>query len=357
MSIKKTPLYEAHLELRAKMVPFARFEMPVSYQTPIQEHRQVLDSCGVFDVSHMGRIQISGPDAGVFLEGLATNTLASKQVHSATYTLFCNENGGVIDDLIVLKEEPSLYSIIANSSNREKDLAHLKLQAKKFDVNITPLYEQEGILAVQGPAAKDCLEKIFSPGPLPQPMKISYGSFQGSTILISGTGYTGTLGYELFIPNTLLLPVWKALIDANAVPVGLAARDLLRLEMGYALYGHELSEEISALETVSAWTIKWQKETFLGKKALMQHRLESRRFPIGLVLKEPGVPREGYRLFKEGQFIGKVTSGTYSPVLSCGIALGLSDLPLQLGDSIQVEIRQRKVNAEIVSLPFVRRLK
>jgi len=350
----KTGLYERHVALGAKMVDFAGWEMPVQYRGVIQEHLAVREKVGIFDVSHMGRVLLTGPDAETLLDRLSTNAIKGKKNGSATYTVWCHENGGVVDDLIVYKEGPERFFVVVNASNREKDLAHMQKESKDFDVTIQPLYE-DGILAVQGPLAKQTLAGIFPEALEVKPMRFTTANFKGEEVILSGTGYTGSGGFELYGPTSIIVKLWDRLIEDGVEPIGLAARDTLRLEMGFALYGHELSDEVLASETVSAWTIKWNKEHFIGKEAL--EKKGQNRFEVGVVLRDRGIAREGYPVLRNGKTIGTVTSGTRSPCLQQAIAMILVEDNLQQGDNVEVEIRGKPVLAEVVSLPFWRNKK
>lgn len=350
----KTPLHDRHIALKAKMVPFAGWQMPVHYRGILEEHRAVRERVGVFDVSHMGRIQISGLDAERLLDFLSTNTIKGKKEGSATYTVWCNSQGGAVDDVLVYKETSDRFFVVVNASNREKDLAHLQQEGMGYRVEITPYYE-DMILAVQGPQAQEILAPFFPEIVEILPKTFRSFTYQGEEVLVSATGYTGSSGFELFGPPAPLLMLWDQLIGKRVEPVGLGARDTLRLEMGYALYGHELSETIAPTESVSAWTVKWDKGDFLGKQALLT--LENspyKRSQAGIILQDPGVAREGYPVLRGGEKIGHVTSGTFSPSLRQPIALVMIEEGVEEGTVIEVEIRGRKVAAKVIELPFWR---
>lgn len=355
----KTALYEAHHTLGAKMVEFAGWMMPLYYQGIIPEHLAVREKVGLFDVSHMGRILVEGKDAESLLDYLSTNRIQGKPSLSATYTVWSRANGGSVDDLIVYKRDPLHFFVIVNASNREKDLAHLQEQSKEFAVTITPRYTEEAILSLQGPNAVPLLCSLFPAAQSLKPMQFCDQSYRDQGIMISCTGYTGAGGYEIYGPQQLLVTLWQELLDTGKpfgiTPAGLGARDTLRLEMGYALYGHEISEEIAATESVAAWAVKWEKERFLGRESLKA--LEDsgkKRSEYGIVLLDQGIARADYLVKKQGRTIGRVTSGTYSPTLKQAIALILVDVPLKEGDLIQVEIREHLCNAKVVKLPFLR---
>ncbi len=330
----RTALYDQHVALGAKMVDFAGWEMPLQYQGVIQEHLAVREKVGVFDVSHMARIEIRGEKAGEFLNYLSTNIISSKP-YKATYTVWCDEQGMCIDDLIVYKVDDQHYFVVVNASNRQKDLDHLKKYAS--DLEIIPKFEDE-ILAIQGPLAKAALIKHFPQIEDLRPMQF----MQHNSLYIAATGYTGSGGYEVYGPS--LSTLFSSLIEEGVEPIGLAARDTLRLEMGFALYGHELTEKIRACDTVSAWTIKQKKDSFLGKEAL----LNPSHYQYGIILEDKRIARQGDKV----QSMGVVTSGSYSPSLEKPIALIMVDQQLKPGDQVSVTIRDRENIGHVVSLPF-----
>lgn len=355
----RTPLYDQHLALGAKFIDFCGWEMPLHYsQGILAEHHAVRSSAGIFDVSHMGRVAIEGPDAEALLDYLSTNKICGKPNYSAVYTVWCNERGGSVDDLIAYRYHAGRYFVIVNASNRAKDVAHLRHQAERFNVEIHECFLHEGILAVQGPQAKGLVTELFPAATSLKPMHFVETDYHGKQLIIAETGYTGAKGVELYVPQEILLDVWQALMVLGAhgrlVPVGLGARDTLRLEMGYALYGHELNEDIAPTESVAAWTVKLDKGDFLGKEALVAlQKSQHARHACGIVLTDPGVARENYEVYHEGTCIGRVTSGTHSPTLNQSVALILTDSKLQLGDQLQIKIRQRFVNAAVSKLPFI----
>lgn len=350
----KTLLYDRHRALGAKIVDFCGWEMPIQYQGIIPEHHAVRQNVGMFDVSHMGRILVSGKDAEKFLDYLSTNTITGKKNLTATYTVWCLESGGCVDDVIIYKQDSEHFFVIVNAGNREKDLKHLKLFAQSFDLQIQDRYAEEGILAVQGPLAAPIIEKIFEEAKTLKPMHFVSTTYCGESLVLSATGYTGAGGFELYASNTLIVQLWDRLLLEGVSPIGLGARDTLRLEMGYALYGHELSEEIAANESVSAWTIKWNKPDFMGKAALSSlEQSPAKRFEYGIILLEPGIARVDYEVFYQEKRIGKVLSGTLSPTLNKAIAIVLVHEKLQIGTIVEVQIRQHRVKAQVVKLPFL----
>lgn len=269
----KTGLYARHVALGAKIVEFAGWQMPLQYQGILAEHHAVRQAVGLFDVSHMGRIKVSGPDAERLLEYVSTNRISGKPAGSATYTVWCYPHGGSVDDVIVFKVDDAHFFVIVNAANRDKDLIHLITQSElqRCDVKIEERFSGAGILALQGPAAEPLLARF-----IPQVTTLKAMHFLSLSDreehYVSRTGYTGAGGFEIYASETRILEWWDKFLDKgkeyHLQPAGLGARDTLRLEMGFALYGHELSDTISPIESVSSWTVKWNKPDFLGKEAL-----------------------------------------------------------------------------------------
>lgn len=349
----KTVLYDTHCALGAKMVDFAGWMMPVQYQGILAEHNAVRHHAGIFDVSHMGRVVVTGPDSEKFLDYLCTNTIVGKQDGTATYTVLAEAAGGSVDDVIVYKWNAESYFVICNASNRGKDLQHMQEVGRAFDVQISDRFAQEGILSIQGPAAMKIVAEIFPQAAQLKPMHFCEAQFNKETLIVSATGYTGEKGVEIYASNPVVNILWEQFLSLGAVPVGLGARDTLRLEMGYALYGHELSDTIAATESVSAWTVKWNKD-FLGKEALKAlENSPEKRSEHGVVLLDPGVARAGYEVVHNGKVIGSVTSGTHSPTLNQSIAIVLVKAKLKIDDVVEIKIRSQLCKAKVVDLPFV----
>lgn len=343
------------------MVDFCGWEMPIQYQGIIQEHHAVRLAVGLFDVSHMGRIVVQGADAEAFLDYLSTNIIKGKKDGTATYTVLCDAQGFCVDDVIVYRVHVDDFFVIVNAGNREKDLAHLRKESVRYDVQIQDRYEGEGILALQGPLAEPLLSRFFPVASQLKPMHFIEVKDQGMPLIISRTGYTGAGGYELYGPEERIVYWWDTLLEGGKaegiVPAGLGARDTLRLEMGYALYGHEINETIAPSESVAGWAVKMGKDRFLGKEALAALAKSGRsRFEYGVVLQEPGVAREGYPVLLEGRTVGKVTSGTFSPTLQQAIAIVLVDTALQPDALVSIQIRQNRCAAKVIQLPFLRGL-
>jgi len=351
--IKKTLLYERHCALGAKMADFYGWQMPIQYKGALAEHNAVRKGAGLFDVSHMGRIKISGKEAKPFISYLATNKIRK----TTTYTVLADEKGGSVDDVLIFQEDPENFCLVANASNRQKDLEHIQKTAKPYAVEVAPLFDKEGILALQGPEAAALLATLFPEAEKLKPFSFIQIAYKGGALFLSRTGYTGEDGFEIYVPNSLIGELWDHLLASKiAMPAGLGARDTLRLEMGLALYGHELSDKIAPTESVSRWTVKFDKEAFLGKEALL--KLEDspeKRNAYGALLLDRGIAREGHPVFYREKKIGEVTSGTHSPTLKRSIALLLVSETLSFDEEVEIEIRGRRCRAQISKLPFLQR--
>lgn len=355
----KTALYERHVALNARIGAFAGWEMPLYYKGVLAEHFAVRRAVGLFDVSHMGLIEITGQDAEVFLDYVSTNLMVSRPDFTAIYTVLSSETGGSIDDAVVFRVQPDHFFLVTNAINRQTDLEHLKKHAKGYRVSIQPLFETHGILALQGPRARAVVTRLLGYEPRLNVMQFTMKDYAGEKLLISRTGYTGSFGYEFIGTTKVIVQLWDALLEVGKEeglePAGLAARDMLRLEGGYALYGNELSLDIAPTESVSEWTVRWKKASFLGRESLI--RLETspkKRFQKGIVLLEKGIPRKGYPVYKQGRRIGVVTSGTHSPCLGHGIAIIMTTGALAFGEKVEVDVRGNRLTGEVVKLPFFR---
>lgn len=353
----RTALYDRHVALGAKMVEFAGWEMPLSYAGVVAEHLGVRREVGLFDVSHMGYIEIKGDGAEGYLDFVSTNVIRDRPDLSAIYTVFSSDSGGCIDDAIVFRRRANHFFLVVNASNRQRDLEHFRRVAKGYRVSIMPGYETHSILALQGPAAKGLLARVLGYEIPLKAMQFSIKDFDGDELIISRTGYTGSFGYELIGARDLIVRLWDALLENgkedHIQPAGLGARDTLRLEAGYALFGHELAADIAPTESVSEWTVRWKKSQFLGREALIRLAANpKKRSQHAIALIEKGVPRQGNCLYRGGRQIGIVTSGSFSPCLNRGIAIVMVTDNLALGEKVDVEIRGQKVPSEVVKLPF-----
>lgn len=341
---KRTPLYDRHAALNAKIVPFGGWDMPVQYQGIAQEHLAVREHAGAFDVSHMAIVEVKGPDALPYLEHLVPNRVSRLKPGQALYTQILNPEGGTLDDLIVYALE-GRYFLVVNAGNADQDLAWLH-QQQKGDVTARHLREW-GLLAVQGPEAEQTLARLVD---VPLSTIPYFGLWEGAGMVISRTGYTGEDGFELFLPHAGLVPMWDQLMAADVMPCGLGARDSLRLEAAYPLYGHELDPNTTPLEAGLGWSVKLEKGDFIGREALLARHPQKRL--IGFHLEGRALPRQGYPILMAGQPVGEVTSGTLSPMLQ--VPIGLGYIKPEAQGPLTVEIRGKQCSLEIVALPFYR---
>ena len=357
--MKKTVLFDRHEKLNAKIVDFAGFLMPVSYSSVNEEHLHVRNNVGVFDVSHMGEIEISGSNSLNLVQYLCSNDISKLKIGKAQYNCLTNDKGGIIDDLIVYRVESEKYLLIVNASNILKDWEWINKQNIKFNSLIVNLSDKLSLLAVQGPKAQALCQKFTSEdlSLLPN-YSFIISSFAGiENIIISKTGYTGSGGFELYIPNKNAIDIWDALFNCKGFdlkPIGLAARDTLRIEMGYCLYGNDIDEGTSPEEANLRWITKVD-TSFIGHEIIdKQIKKGSKRKLIGFKLIEKSIPRSGYEVFDiNSKLIGKVTSGTFSPVLKKGIGLAYLDSVNIKDDLIYIKIRNNLSKAEIVKTPFI----
>lgn len=358
--MKKTKFYNIHEKLGAKIVEFAGFYMPVQYSSIIAEHKVVRNTVGVFDVSHMGEAFISGEKALEFIQHITINDASKLTPGRVQYSAMCYPDGGIVDDLLVYKLSNNNFMLVINASNTEKDLNWM-IQNNKFDVTIENLSDEYSLLAVQGPNAKEVVQKICD-----RELNLEYYHFftakvAGYDMIVSRTGYTGEIGYELYSKGdeSIAEHVWNELFNAGKEygiqPVGLGARDSLRLEMGYCLYGNDIDQTTNPLEAGLGWITKLNKPEFIGKEALQKIRQEGlKRKLIALDSGEKAFPRHGYDLTSAGRKIGTITSGTVSPVLDKPIALGYAEAEFTEENSVvNFLIRGKEIPAKVVKLPFV----
>ena len=354
--MRKTPLYQSHMALGAKMVPFAGFAMPVQYTGVVREHLAVRNQAGLFDVSHMGEFLVSGPQAVDLIQYVFSNDVKRLDIGQAQYGYMPNAKGGVIDDLLVYRIDNQSYLLVVNAANIEKDWNWLVTHNKVFGASLQNQSDQWSLLALQGPQATSVLAKLTDTdiGSIPF-YRFDYGKVAGiDQVLISATGYTGSGGYELYIPNEGAEKIWNSLIQNGAEPCGLAARNTLRIEMGYCLYGNDIDDTTSPLSAGLSWCTAFSKE-FVSKEIIEQQKVVGiAKKRVGFVLNERGIPRQGYALTDEsGNDIGIVTSGTQSPSLEKGIGMGyINREQAVVGNTIYVVIRNKQISATITSLPF-----
>ena len=356
--LQHTPLYKKHLEEGAHMVNFAGYEMPLHYGSQLEEHLRVRNDAGIFDVSHMGIIDINGVDAKDFLKILLANNIEKlKTPGTALYSCMLNEQGGVIDDLIAYYLALNQYRLVVNAGTKEKDLTGIQHLAKDFSVEVLPRVDL-GIIAIQGPRAKEKTGKAYPQFKNEIDALAPFHFFQKQGFLIANTGYTGEDGLEVILPQEQSLAFWEAVRSEGVFPIGLGARDTLRLEAGLNLYGQDMDESTTPLESHLAWTLAFEPKDrqFIGRQALeLQKERGVKRKLVGLILEDKGIMRSHQTLLLGNQPVGEVTSGTYSPTLKQSIGFARIDLEKTQGcQGLMVDIRGKHCPAKIVQPPFLR---
>ena len=361
-NIKRTKFYNCHIQSSAKMVDFAGFEMPIQYSSIIAEHKLVRESVGMFDVSHMGEIIIKGDKALEHVQYITVNDASKLDIGKVQYSAMCYENGGIVDDLLVYKLTEDEYMLVVNGANKDKDYDWI-VKNNIFGTDVIDQSESYSLLAVQGPNSQNVIEKFLG-----RDVEIEFYTFFISNsfntdIIVSRTGYTGELGYELYFQGNsdTAEKIWNELLEAgkeyDIAPVGLGCRDSLRLEMGYCLYGNDIDETTTTLEAGLGWITKLKKENFIGREFLIDQKGNCiKRKLMPLILEGRAFPRKDYKINKNGGSIGQITSGTISPILNKPIALGYVDIEYAKPDEeVEVEIRNKTFNARITKLPFVKK--
>ncbi|NLV91409.1 MAG: glycine cleavage system aminomethyltransferase GcvT [Firmicutes bacterium] len=360
---QKTPLYEAHRGLGARIVEYAGWLMPVQYSGVLEEHKTVREKAGIFDLSHMGEIRISGSKAHDFLQGCTTNDLERLEVGQIQYSLLCNEEGGIVDDILIYRH-PWGYELVVNAANKDKDLRWLRRHRPERGVVIDDVSNETALIAVQGPASEEILVKTLGP----EIAELRYytfmmSSYQGKQIMISRTGYTGEDGFEIYLPPAVATMLWKRIMafgKEDLIPVGLGARDTLRLEMGYCLYGNDISERTNPLEAGLGWIVKLDKD-FIGRDAIaaikesgVTRKLVAITIPPQVEGRRAGIPRMGYPVYVGDTLVGEVTSGTWSPTLQQPICLAYVPAEYsQEGQQLEIEVRRTRMPGTVVKKPFV----
>jgi aminomethyltransferase len=359
--MNKTALFDKHVALGAKMVPFAGFEMPVQYTGVTEEHLAVREKVGIFDVSHMGQFFIEGAAAKELLQFVGTNNVEALENGKAQYTCLPNGNGGIVDDLIVYKMTDEKYFLVVNASNIEKDWNHISKHNEKFGAKMTNASAQMSLIAIQGPKATETLQKLTDQNLSEIPYyHFKEGKIAGvAEVIISNTGYTGSGGFEIYFENKNAVKIWDAISEAGLefglIPCGLASRDTLRLEKGFCLYGNDIDDSTSPLEAGLGWITKFDKD-FLDKARFAKQKEEGiTRKLVGFEMQEKAIPRHDYLVVDAaGNEIGKVTSGTMSPLKKIGIGLAYVATPNHKMDSeIYITIRNKNILAKVVKTPFV----
>ncbi|SEK19241.1 aminomethyltransferase [Maribacter orientalis] len=358
--MKNTALTKTHESLGAKMVPFAGYNMPVSYEGVNAEHETVRKGVGVFDVSHMGEFLISGPNALSLIQKVTSNDASKLTIGRAQYSCLPNETGGIVDDLIVYRIKEEQYLLVVNASNIDKDWAHISSYNNEFKADMKNISEGYSLLAIQGPKAVEAMQPLTSI----DLSAIKFYHFEVADfagiehVIISATGYTGSGGFEIYCKNEDVKQIWDKVFEAGAdfgiKPIGLAARDTLRLEMGYCLYGNDIDDTTSPIEAGLGWITKFTKD-FVNSEALEKEKKHGpERKLVAFELDERGIPRHGYDIVDgNGKTIGIVTSGTMSPSMGTGIGLGyVPPIFSEIGSKIQIQIRKNVIPATVVKLPF-----
>ncbi len=353
MTLLKTSLHDDHLSLKAKMAPFAGFDMPIQYTSVKEEVLAIRNAVGIFDVSHMGEFIVTGPDAVNFVDFIMTNDFKNAEMLKAVYSPLCRDNGTVIDDLIAYKLGAERVLICVNAANIEKDWNWINSKTNGFKIDLKNHSDEYSLVAVQGPKTEELLTKmeILDKSEFPY-YSIREATFNGETLILARTGYTGEDGFEIFASHKMIKKLWTKMIANGAIPCGLAARDVLRLEVCYPLYGHELTDDVTPLDTGLAWTVKLDKPNFIAKAALETYKPKYQLLKLSL---EKGIPRVGYSVLNSNkEIIGKVTSGTMSVVNNRGIALALVDKTKILADKKYfIDIRNQQYEASVHTKAFV----
>ncbi|KYZ75863.1 glycine cleavage system protein T [Anaerosporomusa subterranea] len=363
MSAKQTPLYETHVRYGGKIVEFGGWLLPVQYSGIKEEHHAVRTKAGLFDVSHMGEVLVSGPDALAFLQKLVTNDVAKLQINQILYTPMCYLDGGTVDDLLVYKQADNEYLLVINAANIEKDWQWMQENVKGFEATLTNLSDATAQLALQGPLAETILAKLTD-APLAE---IKYYWFMpevsvaGKTVLVSRTGYTGEDGFEIYCKPEDASFLWEAIMEAGRpfglLPAGLGCRDTLRFEACLPLYGHELSATMSPIEAGIGFFVKLDKGDFNGREVLQEQKTNgTKRKIVGFVMVDRGIARAEYPVLAAGVHIGVVTTGSYTPTLNKNLGLALIQADYaKIGQTIEIDIRGKQLSAEIIAKPFYKR--
>ena len=360
-TLKRTPLYDTHVSLGGRMVPFAGWEMPIQYGSILDEARAVRTGCGIFDVSHMGRVRIEGPAAAAFLDSLLSADIAGLRIGRARYNLVCDQQGGIIDDALVYRLSEERYLLVPNASNTRLVLSWLdRWSSERRGLSIQDITEDYSMIAFQGPGAVAVMDQLC---PLPpsslRPFACAETQVVGKEALLCRTGYTGEDGFEIILPKEDAPELWRLLMEGGARPVGLGARDVLRLEAGLLLHGNDMSTEVNPYEAGLERFVVPEKEGYVAGDALRRVKEAgvSRRL-VGFQMVDRGIPRHGYAIMDGSSQIGEVTSGGHSPTLDTDIGLGYVPVGLgSPGSRFQIDIRGRAVAAEVVPLPFYSRRK
>lgn len=358
---KRTPLYDTHRSLGARIIEFGGWDMPVQYSGILAEHQAVRTKAGLFDLSHMGEVEVSGPHALEALQELVVTDVVRIQLGQAQYSLMCYPDGGIVDDIIIYRRAEDRFFVCVNAANIRKDFEWM-MQHNRAQATMVDHSDEYALIAVQGPTAIGIVQRLTSLA-LTNVKRYWFttGDVAGVPAIVARTGYTGEDGFELFVAAEQAVKMWNACMEAGQsdglLPIGLGARDTLRLEAAYMLYGNDIDVQTTPLEAGLQRLLKFEKSSFIGRDALVQQQAAGiRKQFVGLRMEEPGIPRHGYLLWHENQQVGIVTSGTQSPTLGVGIALGyVPPTCAAVGTPLAVEIRGRHVKAHVVARPFYRK--
>lgn len=359
---QKTPLYDQHKVAGAKVIEFGGWMMPVSYTSVLAEHKSVREKCGIFDVSHMGEVRVKGPQAEDFMQHVTMNDAAKLKAGQGQYSALLNESGGMIDDLIVYRLGQDEYFICVNAANRSKDFEWISRQAKSFKVNTTNESDQWAQLAVQGPNSLRAMHQVVDPACRSELDALPYTNIMrakvcGRECLVARTGYTGEHGYEIYLPADHAVTLWTALLatspETGIVPVGLGARDTLRLEACYLLYGNDMNDQTTPLEAGVSWAVKLSKPGFIGKEALVKQKAGGQKQKIvAFKMKEDGIPRHGMTIYWRGEPAGFVTSGSVLPTVGGAGGMAMVTSAVQESDELEVDVRGKRKLATVVKRPL-----
>lgn len=355
-TLRRTYLYETLLKYGGKMVDFHGWELPVQFEGIIKEHLNVRENVGLFDVSHMGQIFVTGKDSREFLDYVNSNNVARLKKGQGVYSHLPNENGGVVDDVINFCLDENRFLVIVNATTAEKDYNWFIKNSKNFDVEIKNESSNYSMIAIQGPKSVNVIEK-FAPEILDYPrFGIIEKELYGHNCFISRTGYTGEDGFEITSPHEIINEIWERLMELgkeyNIKPCGLGARDGLRLESGYLLYGSDIDDNHTSFEANYGWVVKLNKPDFIGKEKLEKQKKEGIKIKLTGITMEKGIPRSGYKVYKGNELLGTLTSASYSPSLKKSIAMGYMPVDLKAGENVEVEIRDKRFPATVTDIPF-----
>lgn len=365
--LRRTPLYNSHAKLNAKFVPFGGWEMPVQYSSIIEEHRTVRTAVGIFDVSHMGEVLVAGSGARAFLQRMVTNDVSKIQISSAQYSMLLNEEGGVVDDLIIYRLKEEEYLLCVNASNTEKDYKWICSKVGQEKVSLENLSSEYAQIAVQGPNARKLCARAFAVSEESflvsnfKSFTLKHVPYEGRDLLVVSTGYTGEDGFEIFIPADKAAGVWDSLMDIGAdlgvKPIGLGARDTLRFEACLPLHGHEIRDDLDPITSGLSWAICFEKDEFIGKSKLLPIRDNGpKKRLVGLEVVDRGIVRDGAKVFAGNREIGWVTSGTFCPTLNKACALAVVESSYaEVGTKLGAQVRDKMITVEVIKKPFYRR--